>query len=43
MQDVAKIRENAVHKCPKGLRKLCDKLIQSADIDIEEDAATTRP
>lgn len=43
MQDVAQIRENAVHKCPKGLRKLCDKLIQSADTDIEEDAATTRP
>jgi hypothetical protein len=43
MQDVAKIRENAAHKCPPGLTNICDRLFQRADTDIEEDGATRKP
>jgi hypothetical protein len=30
-EDVAKIKDNAIHHCPSGLSKLCDKLRREAD------------
>ena len=43
MKDVAKIRNNALHRCPAGLEKLCAKLKKDADEAIAEDAIYRRP
>jgi hypothetical protein len=39
MDDVRKIKENAIHLCPRGLSLLCTKLKRDADSAIAEDAA----
>lgn len=39
MNDVAKIKDNSIHRCPAGLTSLCDKLRRDADAAIAEDAA----
>jgi hypothetical protein len=38
MDDVAKIRDKALHHCPAGLSGLCAKLKKEADMAIAEDA-----
>jgi hypothetical protein len=38
MKDVAKIRVNAVKRCPAGLARICSKLKKDADEAIAEDA-----
>jgi hypothetical protein len=42
MNDITKIRQNAIQKCPTGLRDLCAKLRKSADEAIAEDAYTRK-
>ena len=42
MDDVAKIRANAVEHCPTGLGKLCAKLKKDADEAIAEDASAKK-
>jgi len=39
MDDVRKIKENAINHCPRGLSALCTKLKRDADSAIAEDAA----
>jgi hypothetical protein len=39
MNDVQKIREDAIHRCPAGLHQLCKDLRVEADEAIEEDAS----
>ena len=39
MDDVRKIKENAIHHCPRGLSVLCTKLKRDADQAIAENAA----
>src|SRR6266700_1683922 len=38
MNDVKKIKDNAIHHCPRGLSELCTKLNRDADSAIAEDA-----
>jgi hypothetical protein len=42
MDDVAKIKDNALHHCPAGLGIICTKLSKDADTAIAEDAAVRR-
>lgn len=39
MNDVTKIRDNAIERCPAGLATLCAKLKKDADEAIAEDAS----
>src|SRR5436309_3306206 len=39
MADVRKIKEDAIHHCPRDLSALCTKLKRDADSAIAEDAA----
>lgn len=41
MDDVAKIKDNALHHCPAGLKGLCEKLRRDADAAIADDARYT--
>jgi hypothetical protein len=42
MNDVAKIRDRALHNCPAGLSWICTKLRKDADAAIAEDAAVRK-
>ena len=42
MNDVAKIRDRALHNCPAGLSGICTKLRKDADAAIAEDAAVRK-
>lgn len=42
MNDIAKIRQNAIRNCPTGLKDLCVNLRKDADEAIAEDASTRK-
>lgn len=42
MDDVTRIRENALHHCPAGLSVLCTKLRKDAESAIADDAAVKK-